>query len=99
MSRAALSPFVDVQPPRSCAAIEAGENALAADFLQRAESLGRENELDDDDTAVHKCQRAYLDFCSGDKDTAMASFKVRRPLPCPPKSFTRINSVSSEHPE
>ncbi len=64
----------------SCAAIEAGENALASDFLQRAEALGRENELDDDDIAVHRCQRAYLDFCAGNKDTAVASFKVRFPL-------------------
>ncbi len=65
--------------PLSCAAIEAGENALASDFLQRAEALGKENELDDDDVAVHKCQRAYLDFCSGNKDAALASFKVRHP--------------------
>ncbi len=54
---------------------------LASDFLQRAEALGRENELDDDDVAVIKCQRAYLDFCSGNKDVAVASLKVRRPLP------------------
>ncbi len=63
--------------PRSCAAIEAGENALAGDFLQRAQTLGQENGLEDDDAAVLKCQQAYLDFVSGNKDAAMAAFKVR----------------------
>lgn len=28
---------------------------------------------------MHKCQRAYLDFCSGNKDAALASLKVRYP--------------------
>ena len=69
-------------PLRSCAAIEAGENALAGDFLQRAHTLGQENELEEDDVAVLKCQKAYLDFLSGNTDAAMASFKVSRATFC-----------------
>jgi hypothetical protein len=88
-ARAPFSFLVPVRPSRSCAAIEAGENALAADFLQRAETLGRENELDEDDSAVLKCQRAYLDFCSGDKDAAIASFKVRSTLPASTRNKSR----------
>ena len=91
-----LELFAFVEPRCSCAAIEVGENALASDFLQRAETLGRENDLDEDDIAVLKCQRAYLECCSGNQDAAIASFKVGCAAPAPLQP-TPSNALLADH--